>query len=134
MFYLTTDESGIVNQSSTRNLDGGFECQYNVLEFENLYKIVNGELIDTCVSKFPIYPFTKLDKENMVWLDDRSVDQKAEDIKKERNTCLQQSDWTQLPDVPLSTKEAWAAYRQELRDITLQEGYPENVAWPTPPN
>lgn len=29
---------------------------------------------------------------------------------------------------------AWAQYRQELRDITKQEGFPFNVTFPTPPD
>jgi hypothetical protein len=51
----------------------------------------------------------------------------------ERNKLLKESDWTQLPDVPLVTKAAWAEYRQALRDITSQAGFPANVVWPTPP-
>lgn len=54
-------------------------------------------------------------------------------IKSQRNLLLQQSDWTQLPDVPIDSKQAWAAYRQQLRDVTSQSGYPFNVIWPTPP-
>lgn len=50
-----------------------------------------------------------------------------------RDTFLQQSDWTQLPDVPLATKTAWAEYRQALRDVTSQAGFPTDVLWPTPP-
>lgn len=50
-----------------------------------------------------------------------------------RNQLLADSDWTQLPDVPLATKEAWATYRQALRDITAQPGFPENVVWPEAP-
>lgn len=50
-----------------------------------------------------------------------------------RNNILAQSDWTQLSDVPLETKQAWAAYRQQLRDVTSQSGYPFNVIWPMPP-
>lgn len=50
-----------------------------------------------------------------------------------RQLLLLQSDWTQLPDVPLETKEAWAVYRQELRDITTQPGYPNDIIWPVPP-
>lgn len=50
-----------------------------------------------------------------------------------RNSLLQSSDWTQLPDVPLTTKESWAVYRQGLRDITLQTGYPLNIVWPPRP-
>ena len=53
-------------------------------------------------------------------------------VRTERNQLLQASDWTQLPDVPLTTKEAWAAYRQALRDVTLQPD-PFNIVWPTPP-
>lgn len=52
-----------------------------------------------------------------------------------RNALLASSDWTQLPDVPLSTeqKSDWAAYRQQLRDITSQTGFPDNIAWPIEP-
>jgi len=53
--------------------------------------------------------------------------------KATRNRLLTASDWTQLPDVPLATKEAWATYRQALRDITAQPGYPFNVIWPQAP-
>jgi hypothetical protein len=51
----------------------------------------------------------------------------------QRAQLLQSSDWTQLPDVPLATKEAWAVYRQALRDITLQAGYPLAIDWPLAP-
>lgn len=54
-------------------------------------------------------------------------------VVRDRNSLLQQSDWTQLPDVPLATKEAWAVYRQALRDITQQPGYPTEVNWPVAP-
>lgn len=53
-------------------------------------------------------------------------------IRARRDTLLVQSDWTQLPDVPLPTKAAWADYRQALRDIT-QQADPHNIIWPTPP-
>ena len=53
-------------------------------------------------------------------------------IRRTRNKLLEESDWTQLPDVPLATKEAWASYRQALRDITNRPD-PFNVTWPTPP-
>lgn len=52
-----------------------------------------------------------------------------------RNALLADSDWTQLPDVPLSAedKAAWAAYRQQLRDITDQPGFPNEIVWPVQP-
>jgi hypothetical protein len=50
-----------------------------------------------------------------------------------RAELLAASDWTQLPDVPLATKTSWAAYRQELRDITAQSGFPQAIVWPAAP-
>lgn len=51
----------------------------------------------------------------------------------QRDELLQSSDWTQLPDVPLETKTAWATYRQALRDVTDQPGFPLDITWPEPP-
>jgi hypothetical protein len=52
-----------------------------------------------------------------------------------RQKLLYSSDWTQIPNGPLTQQqqEAWAVYRQQLRDIPQQSGYPFNVVWPTPP-
>lgn len=57
----------------------------------------------------------------------------ATDIENDRLGLLWGSDWTQLPDAPLTAeqKQAWAEYRQELRDASEQEGWP--FAW-TPPS
>lgn len=56
-----------------------------------------------------------------------------DEVLAQRSNLLQQSDWTQLPDVPEATKLAWQPYRQALRDIPTQSGYPFDVVWPTPP-
>lgn len=60
-----------------------------------------------------------------------------DDIRGQRSILLQRCDWTQVPDAPLTTeqKNAWAAYRQALRDLpeTFAEDGPGNVTWPTPP-
>jgi hypothetical protein len=53
-------------------------------------------------------------------------------VRVQRDALLKASDWTQLPDVPLTTKEAWATYRQALRDITSQHD-PFNIIWPVAP-
>jgi len=36
-------------------------------------------------------------------------------------------------DNPHLNVEAWKAYRQQLRDVPQQPGFPENINWPTPP-
>lgn len=51
----------------------------------------------------------------------------------QRDQLLAESDWTQLPDVPAAIKEAWAVYRQALRDIPQQPGFPADIVWPTRP-
>lgn len=60
-------------------------------------------------------------------------DEIAFEIRFTRNRLLLASDWTQLPDVPQTTKDLWAAYRQALRGITEQSGFPQTVTWPTAP-
>lgn len=59
----------------------------------------------------------------------------AENIRSKRNDLLDQSDWTQLVDSPLSSEEksAWALYRQELRNVPEQETFPRTVEWPLSP-
>lgn len=54
-------------------------------------------------------------------------------LRKRRKKLLDECDWTQLPDVPEATKLAWHSYRQLLRDISDQPGWPENVIWPSKP-
>lgn len=55
-------------------------------------------------------------------------------IRSRRDIELKESDWTQLPDSPLSSdkKNEWRVYRQELRDITNQSD-PKDIIWPTKP-
>ena len=53
-------------------------------------------------------------------------------IRAERNRRLINSDWTQLSDSPVDST-LWISYRQALRDVTDQTGFPWNVNWPTEP-
>lgn len=57
----------------------------------------------------------------------------AKRIRRARNTLLQESDWTQAADVPQATKDKWASYRQALRDVPQQAGFPDNIQWPVKP-
>lgn len=54
-------------------------------------------------------------------------------FRNERNKLLQETDWTQMPDVPSATREKWAAYRQALRDLPASSGFPQDIKWPTKP-
>lgn len=52
-------------------------------------------------------------------------------IREQRNEKLAACDWRVLPDVLNSA--AWKTYRQALRDVPAQPGFPDNVVWPDAP-
>ena len=58
--------------------------------------------------------------------------EQASAVRKSRGEKLSECDWTQVADSPVD-KAAWATYRQALRDITTQDGFPWNVTWPDSP-
>ena len=53
-------------------------------------------------------------------------------VRDERDQLLAASDWTQVADAPVD-QAAWAEYRQALRDVPSQEGFPHSVVWPDKP-
>ena len=55
------------------------------------------------------------------------------EVRKERNLRLQESDWTQNRDVTLSNDADWKTYRQALRDITNSATSLDDVTWPEKP-
>jgi len=59
-------------------------------------------------------------------------DVQAGRVRHMRNKLLADCDWTQLDDAPVDAA-AWAIYRQQLRDVTKQAGFPWNVTWPQQP-
>jgi hypothetical protein len=58
--------------------------------------------------------------------------QQAGAIREQRGQKLKESDWTQIAD-STANKTAWATYRQALRDVTKQAGFPWTVESPTTP-
>ena len=59
-------------------------------------------------------------------------EQQAFSVRITRNARLADCDWTQVADSPVD-KAVWATYRQSLRDITSQPGFPWEITWPTSP-
>ena len=58
-----------------------------------------------------------------------------QNVRLQRNSRLGRSDWTQFGDSPLteSEKASWRDYRQALRDVPAQSGFPWEVNWPEEP-
>ena len=61
--------------------------------------------------------------------------EQAKSVRTSRDDKLKDCDWTQLDDTPLSNtvKATWAIYRQALRDVTTQAGFPQTITWPDAP-
>lgn len=55
-------------------------------------------------------------------------------MRNKRNELLAECDWTQGKDVPNTVSDFWGAYRQALRDVPLQVGFPHSVVWPKKPD
>jgi len=77
---------------------------------------------------FTKYSLADMDDAAKAALDDRQ----SENVRENRNQRLAACDWTQLSDAP-GDKTAWASYRQALRDVPLQEGFPWAITWPEEP-
>jgi hypothetical protein len=58
--------------------------------------------------------------------------EQAKAVRDDRNTKLTDCDWTQIAD-STADKTAWATYRQGLRDVPSQAGFPWEITWPTQP-
>ena len=58
--------------------------------------------------------------------------EQAKSIRNSRTEKLKDSDWTQIAD-STADKAVWATYRQALRDITAQTGFPWTIDWPDAP-
>lgn len=56
----------------------------------------------------------------------------AASVRNQRTEKLKDSDWTQVADAPVD-KAVWATYRQALRDVTAQSGFPWDITWPSAP-
>lgn len=108
--------------------------KYSVLITEqtvtpNSFYVQNDALvtIPPSPSKYCIFDYV-----TKTWVDPRTPDTQWPIVREQRDKLLQESDYTQLPDVPLPDKQLWATYRQELRDVTKQPD-PFNIIWPTKP-
>jgi hypothetical protein len=58
--------------------------------------------------------------------------QMASAIREQRDRLLAECDWTQLSDATID-KSTWATYRQSLRDVPEQSGFPQTIEWPVKP-
>ena len=67
--------------------------------------------------------------------EDPAYSQKKNEVTQRRNNLLNDSDYLMMVDYPISDekKQEIKAYRQALRDIPQQDGFPDNIVWPDKP-
>lgn len=104
------------------------------LESFGLYPIVGDEPTHTERQRIagPQYVFNGAQVDRVFTVEAIPDDEKAGQVRAERNGKLTSSDWTQVADAPVD-KAAWATYRQALRDISSQAGFPWDIQWPEAP-
>lgn len=137
-------------------LTNGKPEQYSInqLRWDNPSTSFPKELSNELLAGYDVYPYSRPDQPAYDWMVSRIIDgsftksesgawsqgyvieqlheaEAASNIRGYRDGQLQQTDWMALSDVTMSPE--MAAYRQALRDITAQPGFPYNVIWPTKP-
>lgn len=94
-----------------------------------------------------IFPTTSFpsDGPSEIWLEKRGFRKARKDdkmlsvkIRETRNELLEKTDWIIISSYekghdPQIVYPEWVSYRQALRDITLQDGFPHSVVWPVKP-
>lgn len=97
------------------------------------------EVQDPPVTRFPVAPFRKgvLKRIEGVdsWLDIRTLEERCEDTRAERDKRYVLSDRVIMQCFRLGQvmPSEWAAYAQALADVPQQSGFPDDVEWPDPP-
>jgi hypothetical protein len=110
------------------------------------YSILAPEIIDSTINSFvlpsdtSILPQPSLSQQNNETVDPEQVEQTARanflvNLRKQRNALLEATDWTVMPDSPLSQqkKDDYIAYRQALRDLPQTVTY-DTLFWPVKPD
>ena len=71
----------------------------------------------------------------------RLDDDAAKSVRSQRDKLLAESDWVTVKAVDQNAQDSlgvqipqvWLDYRQALRDVTAQDGFPHNITWPAEP-
>ncbi len=74
---------------------------------------------------------TARDAEEAAWASGANT-RAAASVREERDAKLAACDWRASSDLTLSNQ--WRTYRQALRDVSTQSGFPNSVTWPTEPS
>lgn len=114
------------------------EISEEILETYNVFKVVqtSAPSIDTKTHRVTQNIEFVNNKWTQVWqIKELSQISAEENIRSHRNNLINGTDWivTYHTEKGTPIPQEWLDYRQALRDVTLQEGFPFDVVWPTIP-
>lgn len=136
-YNITLLYSEYPNTSFPNNIQDDFETleEFGIFNVTVIDKPIYDPLLEKCIELYPEFIENK-------WTQKWSIeplsaeelqviyDSRAAEVRANRYRLLVETDWTQFKDVPAETSNKYIEYRQELRDVTSQEGFPFNVIWP----
>ena len=129
------------------NDKGGYQFRLLYLVYDPTYELMhhhhesveNPPLFDW-TDMIPLYKYeggyVRKRTEEEIEVDRQIAMQPTEaEVRAQRDKLLAETDWTQVADAPIdsATRSAMRVYRQLLRDVTEQAGFPTNVVWPEMP-
>jgi hypothetical protein len=137
--YAYYDSQGKYTQTGTAteqvadwDIPQGCQVYYGFVSIENQYHdTINNIPVTMPTKPEGTYRFNYSTK---TW--DLNLEQARQDALYKREQLLQESDWTDTVSAQIrlgSMYQVWQTYRQALRDITTQSGYPVTITWPTKP-
>ena len=105
------------------------------LDAFGLYPIVGDEPSHTDRERIagPQYVFDGTQVNRVFTVEAIPDEEKAGQVRAERDQKLAETDWTQGKDIADSVSAKYTTYRQALRDVPAQSGFPWDVQWPTKP-
>ncbi len=122
----------------------GFRKPFTALTREQWDELGYNEAIPLSREPYTIYETQWTKGDDLIYREEiisQSIDEAArttaqtQTIRTERNRRLAETDWTQLVDSALDDEAMvlWQSYRQALRDVPQQAGFPDTVTWPEEP-
>jgi len=109
--------------------------------FKEITEQANGYLCDGAEYQFTVVGTCTIEDYNGELPDRRDPEQVAKQIREERDKKLIESDWVTVKAVDQNVQDSlgiqipqvWLDYRQALRDISDQDGFPLDIIWPEQP-
>ena len=134
MFTLKTDSTEYAFSNATRDYSGNITCSVTL---ESTGEAISFTASPNDSESYGRSLYEQLNTTDLAsvasFTDEMRNTKDAQNARNKRNILLKDSDWTQTPDIPEATKNAWIAYRQSLRDLPTTSGFPNTINWPDQP-